>query len=363
MSNKFCRYLSNGYTFVLNENNSNVAVYPCCLFRAKDGIQLNSQLLENRKFHYESINDWTDNCISCKVLEDANQLSLRQAGDDWISDEQSQDPVSIDIRLDSECNAACVICGQETSSLWRKENLKLYNKTLKLDKTDTFVDKTIDQIINTVSLAKLKYVKFFGGEPLFTDTHLKFIRHIPHPEQVTLHYTTNGSIYPNDEVLETWKKFKTVVFAASLDGIEEQFDYVRWPLPWNKVSKNLIRLQENKDICNLIFRVEFTANFLNAYYFDRLENWVVENFNSNLSGDTTEINIHPCYGVWDLDKMPAKIRELVMEKYPKEHRIHSLVDNLSPPTSLIPWENFVNIWDRRRNNSWQTAFPDLVQYL
>ena len=112
----------------------------------------------------------------------------------------------------------------------------------------------------------LKYVKFFGGEPLFTDTHLKFIKHIPYPEQVILHYTTNGSIYPNDMILEEWKKFKTIIFAASLDGIEEQFDYVRWPLPWNKVSKNLMRLRENKDIWNIIFRVEFTVNFLNAYY-------------------------------------------------------------------------------------------------
>ena len=362
MSNQFCRYLSNGYSFNIIKNNS-VIVGPCCLYKNK--IPFDSHLLKARKLKFESITGWTDNCSSCKILEDAGQKSLRQTGPDWIDDlESSQDPVSIDIHLDNECNAACVTCKEHSSSLWKKENLKLHNKTIKINKDDDAINNIVNRIVNTVSLEKLKYVKFFGGEPLFTDTHLKFIKHIPHPEQVTLHYTTNGSIYPNDAVLEAWKKFKTIIFAASLDGIEEQFNYVRWPLPWHKVSQNLIRLKENKDISNLMFRVEFTANFLNSYYFDRLEDWIKNNLNTNLGGDNTEINIHPCWGgIWDLEKMPHNIRELVLKKYPANHIIHKLVDNLPLPTSLVPWENFVNTWDNRRNNSWQTVFPELARLI
>ena len=362
MSNQFCKYLSNGYSFSITRNNS-VTVGPCCLYKNK--IQFDSQLLQNRKLIFESITDWTDDCLSCKILEDAGQQSLRQSAPDWIDDhENSNEPISIDIFLDTECNAACVICNENTSSLWKKENLKLQNKKIKITKNDGLVDEIINRIVNTVSLEKLKYVKFFGGEPLFTDTHLKFIKHIPYPEQVTIHYTTNGSIYPNDEVLAAWKKFKVVIFAASLDGIEEQFDYVRWPLPWNKVSNNLIRLRENKDIWNLIFRVEFTANFLNTYYFDRLETWIKHNLNTNLSGDKTEINIHPCSkGIWDLEKMPVTIRELILKKYPDHHIIYKLVDKLPHPMVLTPWITFVNTWDICRNNNWQQAFPDLAQHL
>ena len=360
MPNQFCRYLSNGYSFVTT-NNGSVVTGPCCLYGIK--IPFDSQFLQNRKVAFNSINDWTNGCSKCKVLESAGQLSLRQTGPDWIDDfENSQDPVTIDINLDIECNAACVICNKNQSSLWAKEESKLHNKTINV-KLDNSVDKLIDQIVDTLSLTKLKYVKFFGGEPLFTDTHLKFIKSIPYPEQVILHYTTNGSIYPNDTVLEEWKKFKTIIFAASLDGIEEQFDYVRWPLPWNKVSKNLIRLRENKDIWNLIFRVEFTANFFNTYYFDRLEAWIKHNLDTNLSGDKTEINIHPCQDTWELVKMPYNIREVVLKKYPVDHVIHRLVANLPEPTPLLPWQQFVDTWDTRRNNSWQQAFPDLVQYI
>lgn len=359
MPTQFCRYLSNGYSFNLAQDKS-VVVGPCCLYKNK--IKFDSQLLKNRRLLFESITNWTDNCSHCKVLEDAGQQSLRQTGADWINDlETSQDPVAIDIHLDNECNAACVTCGQHSSSLWEKEELKLHNKTIKINKDNSLIDNTINQIVDTVTLTKLKYVKFFGGEPLFTDTHLKFISRIPYPEQVTLHYTTNGSIYPKDDVFTEWKKFKTVIFSASLDGIDEQFDYVRWPLPWNKVSQNLIRLRENKDICNLIFRVEFTANWLNTYYFDRLENWIKNNLDTTLSGDKTEINIHQCWGVaWDLENMPQNIRELVLKKYSADQVIHRLVANLPPPLPLESWKKFINTWDSQRNNSWQTAFPDLM---
>jgi len=362
MPNQFCRYLSNGYSFNLTQDKS-VVVGPCCFYKNK--IKVDSRLLKNRQTAFESITGWTDNCRCCKVLEDAGQMSLRQSGPDWIAaDETSLDPVSIDIHLDNECNAACVICNESSSTLWHKEKSKLNNTIIKINKDDNLVNDVIDQIINTVSLTKLKYVKFFGGEPLFTDTHLKFIQRIPCPEQVTLHYTTNGSIYPNDEVIKAWKKFKTIIFAASLDGIEEQFDYVRWPLPWNKVSKNLIRLRENKDIWNMIFRVEFTANFLNAYYFDRLEDWIKHNLDTNLSGDKTEINIHHCFGeTWNLENMPQSIRQLILNKYPTNHIIHQLIANLTHQTSLDRWQHFVKTWEQRRNNQWQQAFPDLVQYL
>jgi organic radical activating enzyme len=362
MANKFCRYLSNGYTF--NSNKSDLGVRPCCFFKGAS-IPVDSSLGENRKKYFESITDWTSACEVCYNLEKTSQPSLRQASNDYISaDEQSSDPIEIDIQLDAMCNAACVMCNEGDSSLWKTEKLKLTNNKIKSIKIDNAaVDNSIKKIIDSVSLKKLKYVKIYGGEPLFTDTHLKFIKHIPYPENVVLHYTTNGSIYPTEEIIETWSKFKFVLFAASLDGIDKQFDYVRWPLTWKKVSKNLLRIKNNKKIHNVLFRVEFTANLCNTYYYDKLEKWVADNLATNLWGDPTEINIHCCsYGIWKLDKMPISVRDLIMSKYPPEHTIHQMVKNLLPPDSLVPWQNFVQTWDSHRNNSWQIAFPELVDH-
>jgi hypothetical protein len=362
MPNQFCRYLSNGYSFQIDRNNE-VGVNPCCLYRHK-GISLSSDLLKHRQERFGTITDWTAECNRCRVLEQAGQPSLRQSGIDWINDDEtSSDPVSIDIYLDNECNAACVICNENSSSLWIKEKKKLNNQLVKFYSDKTIIDLSIDKIVKTVCLDKVKYIKFFGGEPLFTDTHLRFLKHVSNPGQVTLHYTTNGSIYPNDETLAMWRNFKTVIFAASIDGIEQQFDYVRWPLPWHKVSDNLLRIKNNPDIWNVMFRIEFTVNFLNAYYFDRVETWVSENLATNSSGDKTEINLHPCSGIWDLNKMSPDIRNLILTKYPDTHTIHKMISNLPQPLTLYEWRDFVATWDSRRNNSWKTAFPDLVDLI
>ena len=358
MTNKFCEQLSNGYSFSSKTKNE-LTLAPCCWYRSS--IPFDENYLSTRKKTFELVTEWTSNCSACKEQEMAGNQSLRNISKDWIPESNLSDPYMIDINLDIECNAACVTCGQHSSTLWGKEKAKVSN--IKYIKNITSPDQHIDKIVNTLNLTKLTYVKFFGGEPLFTDTHLKFIKHIPYPESVTLHYTTNGSIYPNDEVLSAWKKFKVVIFATSLDGIEEQFDYVRWPLPWSKVSNNLLKLKSQGPY-NLMFRVEFTANFLNAYYFDRLENWVAENFSTNRVGDKTEINIHNCWGgTWDLTSMPVELRELMYNKYPTNHSIHKIIKSLPLSTSLSNWKNFVKQWDSIRENSWKTAFPDLVEYI
>jgi len=361
MPNQFCRYLSNGYTFSIKRNNV-IDVTPCCFYRK--GIPLGPDLLSIRQERFNTITDWTSDCNRCLVLEQANQPSLRQGGIGWIDDDEtSSDPVSIDIRLDQECNAACVICDDTSSSLWIKENQKLNNQQVKFHSNKTIIDQSIDKIVKTVSLDRVKYIKFFGGEPLFTDTHIRFLKHISNPGQVTLHYTTNGSIYPNDETLAMWRNFKTVIFAASLDGIEEQFNYIRWPLSWQKVSDNLLRIKNNPDIWNVMFRIEFTVNFLNAYYFDRVETWVSENLASNSGGDKTEINLHPCEEIWDINKMSPGIKNLILTKYPDTHVIHKMVSNLPQSSTLYEWKDFVDTWDTRRKNNWKTAFPDLVDLI
>lgn len=356
MTNKFCRLLTNGYSFRLSENN--LQLKPCCWY--KFPIKFDQDYIINRQKQFESINDWTPGCYQCNHQEKSNIPSLRQSGPDWIAEDSASDAVMLDIFLDNECNAACVTCNENSSSLWAKENSKQHNITY--IKNLNNIDLHIKNIVDNVSLEKVTYVKFFGGEPLFTDTHLKFLEHIPNPATVTIHYTTNGSIYPNKETLAMWDKFKLVIFAASLDGVEEQFDYVRWPLPWDKVSNNLLRIKSEGPY-NLMFRVEFTANLLNTYYYDRLEQWINDHLITNRLGDVTDVNIHKCVGgTWDIDKMPAGCRNLILEKYHELHHIHQLVSTLPPAGSLVQWKNFIKTWDSRRGNNWKTAFPDLVEY-
>lgn len=360
MANNFCRYLSNGYTFDILTHPNKVFVKPCCWFNAQ--VELDSNIKKNR-LEISQINDWTQNCSQCKKIEQFGQQSLRQTGPDWIDDADHYNPVCIDIMLENNCNAACIICSEYSSSLWGKEKQKVANRKFNIADLSNDVDGKIDQIFKNFNFDKVKYIKFFGGEPFFTNTHLKILQRLPFPENITVHYTTNGSILPNEQVLDVWKKFHTIIFAVSIDGIGEQFNYVRWPLKWDKVQQNLFKLRDTK-IQNLLFRVEFTASFLNIWYFDTVEKWVIDNFNSNFFGDKTELNIHLYTGeIFNVDFLSQALKDAILEKYSPDTKIYNLVKTTTPLSRFTPFFNFAKTWDNRRKLHWQDCFTDIKQYL
>lgn len=362
MPNSFCNLLSNGYSFTTNPKNNQLMAGPCCLHTKK--IVVTDNLKDQHRLQFGSITDWVQECKECHLLEVSGQQSLRQTGPDWcLPDLLPQSAAMIDINLDKECNAACVTCGEFSSTFWARENQKFH----KIKKDNNFdkkiVSDHIQTILSTVDLDYLTYIKFFGGEPLFTDSHVQFLEKIPNPENVTVHYTTNASIFPTSRVLNIWKKFKCIIFAASIDGIDKQFDYIRWPLTWNKVSHNLIKIKEAR-ISNLLFRIEFTANFLNVFYYDRLDEWVRKNLPSNEFGDPIETNIHYCTNSpFDFARMPNDIKDLIKQKYNTDHILHKMVSNFKFDSNLNEFWKFVDKWDPWRKLKWQDSFPDLVPYL
>lgn len=324
---------------------------------------MDKNFISQRKESWDQINSWVPSCRQCKQLEDSGQQSLRQTWKHWVDpNDSTYDAYTIDIRLDTHCNAACVMCSPDSSSLWDDEiqSLAGNKKTINLDHGT--IDQNIDKIYDHVDLDKVRYIKFFGGEPLYTRTHIKFIERLPNPQNITLHYTTNASIYPSDHVKKLWEKFKVIIFAASIDGIESQFDYLRWPLKWHTVSDNLIRLRDNSH--NVMFRIEFTANLLNALYYDRVEQWVAHNLACNFGGDMTEINIHPCeHSSFNLRDTPLLLREIIKTRYGSDHKLYKLINQYPNIPNLTRFNHFVDKWDTHRNISWKTCFPDIVDYL
>lgn len=335
---------------------------PCCWYDQK--IVVGPDIIQQHHDSFDSIQNWTPACRKCRTLELSGQQSLRLTGPDWISDQvPSQSAVMIDINLDTECNAACVMCDERSSSLWAREKNKMAGGHQKIVRTTQDVDSWIRAIVDYVPMDHVTYVKFFGGEPLVTDTHIKFLEKIPHPQNTTVHYTTNASILPAARVEKIWSRFRNIIYAASLDGTDRQFDYVRWPLSWQKVANNLIDLRQQR-IPNLMFRVEFTANLLNIFYYDRLIDWVDRNLSTNAFSDPTEINIHHCFGTpFDLIHMPQNLRDFVRQKYPVDHVLHRSLTATAVNPDLRGFHAFADKWDAHRALAWQDCFPELVPYL
>jgi len=340
MSNKFCRFLSNGKSVMLKPNGG-INTRPCCWYKGPD----------LRTVDVTEKEEWLPGCRVCQEQESAGHHSYRQSSFEII-DENS---LYLDIAVDYECNAACIMCGPELSTTWQKF---ITNKKVIEVKTNLSFDQELTDILNTYDLNKCQRIKFSGGEPFLTDTYQKILDLVKNPDQVTVWFTTNGSVRLSDATLEYLSKFKNIFYEVSLDGTEKQFEYMRWPLLWDKVSENLIELKQRAP-GNLLFRVSHTLNPFNVYYYDRIEKWIDQNLSTNKDGDPTDINIHPCWGTWGLDRTPQSLRELVYNT--ANDRITTLLKT-QPQNSSISIKEFVQKWDHLRNVDCRKIFPEIIDH-
>ena len=291
-------------------------------------------------------------CYECHKREQTGfRESGRQLGARYIPEDAIDgDPYILEFQLDTNCNAACSICGPHFSNLWQKQ--------LGIDNLKNNIDQ-FDQLLSTINFDKVTLIKFFGGEPLLTDTHLTILNLINNPENTDLLYSTNGSISPKPEIINVWKKFKKVRLSVSVDAIENQFEYVRWPLKWSRVESNLINTA--KSLPNIEVTVHCTVNPMTAFYIDNLERWLIHiQETENIS---IEHSFSPCFGTWGIDAMPTLLSQELTNKYGLDHPVISIVKSF--PTQANKYKLLVdnmNSLDTNRNLNWRNTFSEIVKY-
>jgi hypothetical protein len=355
VTNQFCHFLSNGYT--LNVINDQLTTRPCCVYPKH--IPLKDSIIIRQELEYTSnASDWIPECSECKRIESIGVGSIRTLSKERVVGNFAPgDCVSLEVNFDKKCNAACLSCASDFSSTWERYNRKhnLEDKIARRSASDMF-----KQFVKTVPLDKLQFLYIQGGEPFYGSTNLKFLKHIfdvhPNPAGITLHYQTNGSILPSDEVLNLWTQFKTVVLNYSIDDIEDRFHYLRWPLDWSTLTSNIKRIIETT---NVNFQVNSTINPLNILNYNNLESWIVSTFPSDR---LLKYRAGACLGNLDLRHSPIELRQAVVTKYGKDHKVSKLFNTreLFDQTSMI---NYIAQHDQFRRLDWRKTFPESVPFL
>ena len=367
MSETFCQFLNNG--LVYNNNTENFTVSPCCYFSTNYEINPSEDLAQQLEKYQKEWNksDVSKTCKLCIDMEKSGIHSYRQASFENIADDKNRITM-LTVAVTKQCNLACPSCDPASSSFWFQENKrnkisqpisieKLHQSDKLKQNTQKFIDLLVQQ-----DLSALEYIKFGGGEPLMNDTHLSVLDLIPNPSQVTLQYTSNFSIMPSRQIVDTWKKFKLVKWVASLDGVESQFEFLRWPYRWAELQSFVERAKLLMP-GNVMFGVEHTINPLNVYYYDLFERWVSQHLANNASGDESDFNLHPCHGVMSLAVTPPAVREMVQNKLGTTHPVMGLL-NQNPycPESmqaLVQYLDKLNAW---RGVNWRELFPDVEKH-
>jgi sulfatase maturation enzyme AslB (radical SAM superfamily) len=354
--NTFCKALSNAVSFRVPGDSDALTFNPCCLYN--DYLPFHPTFFKRERDRFINAKTFLPGCSKCELKEKTHGNSLRMVSNNEIPDDAGDSIYKLEIVLDTTCNAACIQCGDSQSSLWRKELAQ--DKKIIHIQPEPEIDRKIKTLKESIDLNKVKIFHFWGGEPLLTDTHLKFLYEIENPADVQINYTTNCSIFPNDSVLKLWEKFKQVKIGLSIDGVGDQFHYIRWPLKWDKATRNL-ELFKNNTTRNTSFHINCCIIPLNVYYVDILGNWLDENFSTNPDGSRVSYNFIRGEGTLDIGCTPMSLREEIWKKLDDSHPISKVMKEI-PVLDYKDMLSHINKWDPIRKLDWTQTFKEIVPH-
>ena len=364
--NKFCRLLSNG--FRLQSDGTMVTYSPCCWFTTR--IDISSPTFKEERERISKIKGWTPECRACRQIEQSkvygNQSprinSVNTVPDDTVP---NGEPVRLEITIDTKCNAACLICGPWHSTTWEKQQIKFGIKDITEVPDRINPKNTLDKFKSMYSFKYLNSVMFLGGEPFQSDIpyqFLQFIKTIKPLNDVIILFQTNGSIQPSSKLLDLLNECKLVRYSYSLDGINEQAEYLRYPLRWSKILSTLGYIKKNTNDAHT-HTILATMTPLNLLRYNELEQWATEFFLDSLPPPNFSI-LRPnrAIGQMDLAFTPFQLRVDAARLYGAGHPVTKMLSNLDYRKDGSAFLSYLDTWDQNRRTNWRETFPEAVKY-
>ena len=340
---------------------------PCCKYKNTVATSLkeyiDSDELQNIKADFFQ-GKRPVGCSRCWEDEDAGIISKRQLSNQQLeSTKESTTYKIISFPMGNMCNLACRHCSSYPSSRWAETENKLKDIIPGI-RVHKFQQHYRDiELIEQIKLLSKDAVllEFPGGEPFYTgvEQHKDYLRFLLDytPEHKSLHYMTNGTIFPDDELWEIWKQFKNVDIQISLDDIGERFEYMRWPAKWDEVYQNIKRYQKKG---NIQLSISYTVSILNVYYLPEFLLWCEE---EELPKPYIGLVAHrPHYSIQNL---PTEVKLEVVKKL-SNPETKFVIDYMMTNTTLNTITEF-NLWtnalDELRQQEYSRVFPEFAQHL
>lgn len=259
-------------------------ILPCCKYQTQPDEQrldiqhndlneyLASDFLNNIKQTFEQ-DAWPAGCQRCQIEEQNGIKSMRQLNDRRWKENYTDSWVTASLAFGNTCNLKCISCGPASSSKWYEEYRQVYGQEVKPVKffKNNFVQTLLDHAPNLV------HMDIPGGEPFLSgvpEQHQLLTHYIKtgQSKNITLHYTTNVTVYPDRTWWELWKHFKQVEIQLSIDGVGKKNEYIRYPSTWEQVSSNVEKYLQSRQ-SNLQLSVSHTVSAYNIYYLDEFFTW------------------------------------------------------------------------------------------
>jgi radical SAM protein with 4Fe4S-binding SPASM domain len=173
---------------------------------------------------------WPRECIRCQRTEQENGSSVRLNAIKFDQLQKQEDYLSVGGVLDNVCNSACLTCNETLSTLIGGLKSKTYPI---VDNSGKFWKLPLDRIV---------HLDINGGEPSASKNYKHILANLP-PNIQSVRLNTNCSVILT-ELVDLANRGVQVTVTVSLDGIGSVYEYVRWPIKWDKVYSNLMKYRE-----------------------------------------------------------------------------------------------------------------------
>lgn len=332
-----------------------------------------------------------EGCRLCWEEEDAGRQSKRLRDNEryqWEIQEGKIEPyqglAKVELNLGNTCNLACRTCQATISSGWYKEEYEVYQKDKK-DSYKVFADKLKKYNLTYADdspfwqdieshLSTIRQFDFYGGEPFMIKKQWKLLQKavdLGFAKNIELHYNTNGTHWPKE--IELWKHFKSINLSFSIDGVGEQFEYMRYPAKWNLVEQNIekaIKLNEENKNMNISWCV--TISNINIFDLHETVNYWQQHYPH--IGLYLNLVHHPEY--FNINMLPKFAKEIaianIQNNIPKTNKkawnyldgIINFIKQGNPDQEK--WNKFIKrieTHDKYRNQDAKSTWPNLKNVL
>ena len=310
-------------------------------------------------------------CNRCWYEEDAGKLSLRQrlleyyptAYEELILTGKWVDgPVSITFKSSNVCNLACRSCGAHDSNQFDKEGLTYLQK---YNNRGIYIAKDKPEHVNMIDYAPIcnnvRHIEFFGGEPLLNITQFELLDHLVttnRSKDISLYYNTNATNIPTERLQNLWKNFKSIEISCSIDGIENKFEYLRYPGKWSKLTETLDHLQNMKlDIPTRVVG-NMTTSITNVVDTTEIYNWHKQRFGEYPYNSMVDI---PSY--MSIKNIPSVYKTQIESKLTIPEVQGYLNIDVQYPKAFNEWIKWMKRMDQYRDQDFTTTFPDLYDII
>jgi MoaA/NifB/PqqE/SkfB family radical SAM enzyme len=236
----------------------------------------------------------------------------------------------LDVVIGSTCNLACPFCAPNVSSLIEKISKKYTKKELPgkwkneptINGNPISVAKVVSEFISNRRVGELKII---GGEPLLVENWNEISKVINSDlcNNMSLTFTTNGTIM-NKKIISNLYKVKSSKITVSVDSIENNYNFIRWPYNWNKVKDNINYLLEHKPTSAFV-NIDGLVNIFN---FELLP--IIEQEFNKWPSYSFMFDLKPEGSPMDFKVLPKEILKDVYNKLQNKHMKSSIeyaIDN------------------------------------